>query len=90
MAREFDSLETRIRDILFFEWDPNNASRSEAAKSIYDDDVGPIASLLRGGANEEALVEYLYDRERSIMCFAGLGRQRLRRVAQLLLTAYQQ
>ena len=33
----------------------------------------------------EAIAAYLYDREREIMCFPGLGKQRLRRVAQKLM-----
>ena len=80
-----DPARSRIREILLNDWDPTNASRSEAARTAYDDDIDPILGLLRTSAGEEALVDYLYDREREIMCFPGLGKQRLRRIARLLI-----
>ena len=75
----------QIRTILLAEWDPTNASRNESAHSEYDSDIPALMQLIQTNASEEAIVDYLYDREREIMCFPGLGKQRLFRVAKLLL-----
>jgi hypothetical protein len=85
MARELDPWRQRIRDILLTEWDPTDVSRSPEAWGAYDDDIEPIASLIQSRAPEKAIVDYLFDREHQIMCFPGLGKQRLRRIAQLLI-----
>jgi len=44
--------------------------------------------LLRGGADEEAVVAFLREREAESMCFPSLGTQRLRRVARRLLDVH--
>jgi hypothetical protein len=41
--------------------------------------------LLRSRPPEEAVVEFLHEREKESMCFPSLGTQRLRRVARKLL-----
>jgi hypothetical protein len=84
MPRDFDPIRSRIRDILLCEWDPSNAARSEYAKGEYDADVEPIYELIRRGAGEERVIDYLMDRQREIMCFPGLDRGPLRRVAGML------
>lgn len=83
MANERD----RVRTILLEDWDPTNASRSEYAKGEYDAYISPLLDLIRTGASEERVVDFLYDREREIMCFPGLGKERLRRVARKLINA---
>ena len=75
----------RIREILLTEWDPTNASRSEAARGEYDSYINPLWSLIESGADEEAVVAYLRDRERESMCFPGLDTRRLLRPARKLL-----
>ena len=85
MAREFDPLRSRIREILLCDWDPSNAARFESASGEYDSYVDPIAEMLARGADEEAIVAYLYDVEQYVMCFPSLDTRRLRPVARKLL-----
>jgi hypothetical protein len=85
MATDDDTLRSRIREVLLNDWDPHEASRNPAAHTTYDTYIGPLLNLLRSGANEEQVVEFLHERERESMCFPSLGTQRLRRVARKLL-----
>ena len=80
-AQEVDA----IREVLLEDWDPHNASRQESAHSAYDGYIPPLLQLLKSGAGEEALMDFLHEREKESMCFPSLGKQRLRRVAQKLL-----
>jgi hypothetical protein len=80
-----DLLRSRIRDVLLNDWDPHNAARLESAHATYDGYIEPLLQLLRSGAEEEAVMDFLHQREQESMCFPSLGRQRLRRVAQKLL-----
>ncbi len=80
-----DAIEAGVREVLLAEWDPSNASRFEAASGEYDADIPPLVEMIRAGADEQAVIDYLYEREREIMCFPGLGKERLRRVARKLL-----
>ena len=75
----------QIREILLTDWDPTNASRNESAHGEYDREIEPLLSLIESRASEDAIVNHLYDREREIMCFPGLGKQRLYRIARKLL-----
>jgi hypothetical protein len=84
--REWSDLEAGVREVLLADWDPSNAARSEAAREEYDAYVEPLREMILGDADEQAIIDYLYDREREIMCFPGLGKERLRRVARNLLT----
>lgn len=86
MPPALDSIRDRVRQILLEDWDPTNASRSESAHGEYDREIDPLLGLIASGAGEEAIIDHLYDREREIMCFPGLGKQRLRRVARRLLS----
>jgi hypothetical protein len=74
-----------IRKILLDDWDPTGASRNEYAAGEYDAYIPPLWDLILSGATEEAVVDFLYEREREIMCFPGLGKQRLYRVARKLI-----
>ena len=85
MADDLDILRPRIREVLLGDWDPHDAARSPAAAGAYDAYVPPLYDLLRGGADEEAVVEFLRDRERESMCFPSLDTRRLRPVARKLL-----
>ena len=85
MLQDFDSFRGRIREILLADWDPSNASRFESASGEYDSYIKPLSDLIESNAGEDTVVDYLYDREREIMCFPGLGKQRLYRVAKKLL-----
>jgi hypothetical protein len=85
MRGELDSFALAIRQVLLADWDPSNAARFEAASGEYDGYIEPLTEMIRSSADEEAVVDYLFDREREILCFPGLGKQRLRRVAQKLL-----
>ena len=79
-----DSIRDRIRDVLVNDWDPHNAARSPAAHSTYDGYIAPLLDLLRGGADDEQIIDFLHERERESMCFPSLGTQRLRPVARKL------
>ena len=74
-----------MRQVLLNDWDPHNAARSPAAHSTYDGYITPLLDLLRSGAGEDEVVEFLHERERESMCFPSLGTQRLRPVARKLL-----
>ena len=74
-----------VRQVLLDDWDPHNAARSPAAHGTYDGYIDPLLDLLRGGAGEDEVVEFLHERERESMCFPSLGTQRLRPVARKLL-----
>ena len=77
----------RIREVLLRDWDPHDAARSEAAHGTYDTYVQPLHDLIRGGADEDAVIAWLHERERESMCFPSIGTERLRRVARLLIKA---
>jgi hypothetical protein len=85
MAHEPRLIHSRIREVLLNDWDPSNAARFEAARGEYDAFVDPIVELLQSGADEDAIVAYLHERESEIMCFPGLDTRRLRPVARKLL-----
>jgi hypothetical protein len=78
-------IRNRIREILLADWDPTNAARSEAAHGEYDSYIDPLWELISGGANAEALVDYLRERELESMCFPSIGKSHLKRVAEKLL-----
>jgi hypothetical protein len=80
-----DTLRSRVRDVLLNDWDPHDAARNPAANGAYDGYVDPLLALLRSGAGEDAVVEFLHERERESMCFPSLGTRRLRPVARKLL-----
>jgi hypothetical protein len=75
----------RIRRVLLEDWDPTNASRSEYAHGEYDPYIPPLIDLLRGGADEQAIVHFLHEREKECMCFPGLDTQRLHPIARKLM-----
>lgn len=83
-----NDLDARIRAVLLRDWDPANASRAEAAGGEYDGYIAPLRALLTSGANEEAVVAWLHEREQESMCFPSLGTERLRRPARKLLALW--
>ena len=85
MSEEGELIPARIREVLLSDWDPHNASRLESAHSAYDGYIPPLLHLLSSGADEEAIMDFLHEREKESMCFPSLGKQRLRRVAQKLI-----
>jgi hypothetical protein len=78
-------LHSQVRDVLLKDWDPHNAAHVPAARATYDGYIPALLDLLRSGANEDAIVDWLHEREKGSMCFPSLGTQRLRRVAGKLL-----
>lgn len=79
-------MHSAIREILLADWDPSNASRFPAASHEYDSFIEPLAHLIQSNAAEDAIIQYLHERELEIMCFPGLDHpSRLRRVARKLL-----
>ena len=86
MAGDSDAIRSQIRDVLLNDWDPHDAARSAAAAGTYDGYVPPLYDLLKSGADEEAVVAFLRDRERESMCFPSLDTRRLRPVARKLLS----
>lgn len=87
MADVIDANFASVRRILLEDWDPQDAYRRPEAHGTYDGYVTPVLELLKGGAREEAVMDWLAERERETMCFPSLGRERLRRVARKLLAA---
>jgi hypothetical protein len=83
------TIRDRIRDVLLSDWDPHNAARAEAARHSYDGYIDPLYDLISSGGDEEAVVQFLHERERESMCFPSLGTQRLRPVARKLLRVTQ-
>jgi hypothetical protein len=87
MADTIDSSFAHIRQILLADWDPQDAQGRPEAHGTYDGYVPAVLELVRNGATEEAVMDWLAERERETMCFPSLGRERLRRVARKLLAA---
>ena len=85
MSATDDNLRSRVREVLLQDWDPHNASGHAAAAGTYDGYINPLIALLRSGAGEEQVVEFLHEREKESMCFPSLGAQRLRRPARKLI-----
>jgi len=85
MPSDRDNLPSSVRNILLNEWDPHGAAANPAAHAAYDGYIPPLLDLLRSRPPEEAVVEFLHEREKESMCFPSLGTQRLRRVARKLL-----
>jgi hypothetical protein len=85
MPSDRDTLYPSIRKILLDDWDPHNAAGNSAAHPAYDGYIPPLLALLRSHPLEEAVVDFLHEREKESMCFPSLGTQRLRRVARKLL-----
>jgi hypothetical protein len=79
-----DTIRARVRDVLVNDWDPHSVAQAPAAHGTYDGYIPPLLDLLRGGADEQAIVDFLHERERESMCFPSLGTQRLRPVARKL------
>src|SRR5829696_8343230 len=75
----------QIRQIFLTDWDPHNTSRMPEASGTYDTYIEPLWNVIRTGADEDELVNWLHEREKESMCFPSLGTQRLRRVARKLL-----
>ena len=80
-----ETVRSRIRQVLLDEWDPSNASRFEHSRGEYDAYIEPLWAIIRAGAGEDAVVEFLHERERESMCFPGLDTRRLRPVARKLI-----
>lgn len=83
MPSDFDDC-ARVKRVLLEEWDPHDAYKRPEAHGAYDAWVEPVYDLIRAGAGEEQIMEWLHEREHETMCFPSLGRERLRRVARLL------
>jgi hypothetical protein len=88
MPAQPDTLTSRVRAILLNDWDPHNAARTPAAHGTYDGYLPPLIDLLRSHPTEDAVVDFLHEREKESMCFPSLGTQRLRRVARKLLDVH--
>ena len=84
MAADESSIREQIRRILIHDWDPHNAERTEAAHQTYDGYISPLADLIRSGADDDAIIAFLKDREAETMCFPALGTRHLRNVAKKL------
>ena len=77
-------LRDRVRAILLNDWDPHNiASRSENSHT-YDGYITPLLDLM-SGADEDAIANFLKDREAESSCFPSLNTRRLVPIARKLL-----
>ena len=84
----------RTREVLLRNWDPKDVAKrldvyGPSAVYRYDTDIEPLFEILRSGASDDALMTFLIDRQAESMCFPGLERERLRRVARVLRQAAQ-
>ena len=84
--REQMPVTDQIREILLTDWDPTNAFCNESAHGGYDREIEPLLAMIESGVSEDDIVNHLHDREHEILCFPGLGRQRLYRIAKKLLS----
>jgi hypothetical protein len=73
-----------IRELLLVDWDPHDVYKRPEAHGAYDAWIEPVFELLRSGADEEQVMDWLHEREKETMCFPSLGKERLRRVARKL------
>ena len=85
--KDFDPKRSAVRQVLLHDWDPHNAARNESAHGAYDAYVNPLYDLIQSGADEQQIIDWLHEREQETMCFPSLGKQRLRRIARLLIRA---
>ena len=76
--------ESQIRQILIDHWDPHNVAQRPEAHGTYDVFIPRLVELIQSKAGEEAIIDYLKEREAETMCFPGLGRERLRIAARKL------
>jgi hypothetical protein len=74
----------KIREVLLQDWDPHDAYKRPEAHGAYNAWVDPVYDLVKSGADEEQVMEWLHEREKETMCFPSLGKERLRRVARKL------
>ena len=58
---------------------------SRLLRGEYDGYIEPLRDLIQSGADEDAIVSYLHEREQETMCFPSLGTRRLLPVARKLL-----
>ena len=86
MAAAETPMREQIRQILIKDWDPHDAERAEAAHHTYDGYISPLADLIRSGADEEAIIAFLKEREAETMCFPALGTRHLKNVARKLIS----
>jgi hypothetical protein len=85
--QNFDPKRSALRQVLLHDWDPHNAARNESAHGAYDAYVNPLYDLIQSGADDGRVMDWLHEREQETMCFPSLGKQRLRRIARLLIRA---
>lgn len=79
----------RTREVLLRNWDPDDVVKrldvyGPSAVYRYETYIEPLFEILRPGASDDALMTFLIDRQAESMCFPGLVRERLRRVARVL------
>ena len=79
----------QVRQILLEDWDPHDVFKRPEAHGAYDAWIAPLWDVIDGGAGEEAVMEWLHEREKETMCFPSLGVERLRRVARKLVALRQ-
>jgi hypothetical protein len=77
-------LPEQVRQILINDWDPSDCARSEAARGVYNGYIPPLVELIQKGADEDAIIHFLKEREAETMCFPALGTRHLRFVAKRL------
>jgi hypothetical protein len=75
-----------VRQILLNDWDPHDVARRPEAHGAYDVYIQPLIRLIESGADEQAIADFLKQREAETMCCPGLGTQRLRIVARKLVS----
>jgi hypothetical protein len=78
------NLREQVRQILINGWDPADCARQEAAHDVYNGYISPLAELIQSGGDEEAIIDFLKEREAETMCFPALGTRHLRFVAKKL------
>jgi hypothetical protein len=84
MPEQMNDAHLQIRQILLEDWDPHGVLGRPEAHGEYDRCAGQLYEVIRAGASEEELMDWLHQREKATMCFPSLGKERLRRVARKL------
>jgi hypothetical protein len=82
--RRGSEIQEQIRQVLLHDWDPIGVQEFPEAQDEYDSYVGGVYSLLVSHAQDEELLEHLYQIERDTMGLGSRDKSRLLPVVQKL------
>lgn len=74
LRRAWDEIREKIRPVLMEAWDPIGVKDVPEAADEYDGYIGGIYTLLRDGASDERIAQYLSEVETKTMGLAPVDR----------------